>query len=279
MVSVGRRPPTTANRHIQVDDLADLRALRDIDFDKVVFIIGNTDHHNLEKLCVPAGEPNAFDYHVLPLIQTLEQLKERRLKKFVHFSSILLYDEERITLPVSEDAPINPYKNRYTMSKYLGEELCRFYGNWVPIINIRMSNLYGPTPLRRYDLIHVLSRRLLKEGSARIWNDRPRRDFIYVEDAAEAILALLDSEATGTFNLGSGAMTAVREVIDILSDVSGCPIAVEGRPVDGPMEFECDLSRLREAIEWSPQTSLRDGVEKTFRMTAAWKKSGDLAPD
>ena len=47
---------------------ADLGALQDVAFDKVVYIIGNTDHHNLEKETLPRGEPTAFDYHLLPLV-------------------------------------------------------------------------------------------------------------------------------------------------------------------------------------------------------------------
>ena len=122
MISVGRRQPPTANPHIPITTLADLDALREVDFDKVIFIVGNTDHHNLEKEVTPEGEPTAFEYHTIPLIQALEQLKQRPLERFVHFSTVLIYDEHRITLPVSEHSPIDPYKNRYVLSKYLGEE-------------------------------------------------------------------------------------------------------------------------------------------------------------
>ena len=94
-------------------------------------------------------------------------MKHRNLTKFIHFSSILIYDEKRITLPVSEHAPINPYKNRYVLSKYLAEEACKFFARWVPIINCRFCNLYGPTPLERYDLNQLLARKLLQEGKPR----------------------------------------------------------------------------------------------------------------
>src|SRR5262249_46783234 len=154
--SVGRTPPPTSNRHIHVDSLADLEALRGVTFDKVIYIIGNTDHYNLEKEYIPRGEPTAFDYHVIPLLQKLEQLKNYQIRKFISISTILIYDETKITLPVSEHAPINPYKNRYVLSKYLGEEACKFYSKWVPIISLRLANIYGPTPLKRFDLIHVL---------------------------------------------------------------------------------------------------------------------------
>jgi UDP-glucose 4-epimerase len=267
MISVGRTPPTTGNRHIQVDSLDDLDALRDVGFAKVVYIIGNTDHHNLEKQHVPRDEPSAFDYHVVPLLRTMEQLRQYPIEKFIHFSTILIYDDKRITLPVGPDAPIDPYKNRYVLSKYLAEEALKFYAHRMPIINVRLSNLYGPTPLERYDLIHVLSRQLIREGRGEVWSTRPERDFIYVEDAAEAIIDLLSADFTGTLNLGSGTMTPVRRVVELLEELSGCSIEVQDRPVQGPERFVCDMSPVHKMIDWRARFPIEEGVKRTFEFT------------
>jgi nucleoside-diphosphate-sugar epimerase len=264
MISVGRNPPPTGNRHVAVPSLADLDALKDVPFDKVVYIIGNTDHHNLEKQTVPRGEPTAFDYHLTPLVQTLEQLKERPIRRFIHFSTILLYDDRKIALPVSEHAPIDPYKNRYVLSKYLAEEASKFYARWMPVVTVRLSNIYGPTPLRRYDLIHVLCRTLLTEGRARVWSTRPERDFIYVEDVADAVVKLLDSDYAGTLNLGTGTMTPVRRVVDLLRELSGCPIEDLDVPVPGPMRFQCDRTTLDRIIDWTPKVDVNEGVRRTW---------------
>lgn len=264
IVSVGRRPPVTPTRHIHVADLSDLSALDDIDFDEVIFIIGNTDHHALERERLIPGQPTAFDYHLAPLITTLEQLKHRTIRKFVMFSTILIYDPKRLTLPVTETAPIDPYRNRYVLSKYLAEEACRFYARWVPTLTVRLSNLYGPTPLERYDLIHVLTRRLLAEGRAEIWSRRPARDFIHVDDAARAILDLRATDLTGTVNLGTGVMTTVGTVVDLLQEISGCPIVDRDVPVEGPMQFRCDTSLLERHIGWQPRYPIEAGVRDTF---------------
>lgn len=272
VVSVGRTPPKTANRHIQVDSLANLDVLREVDFDKVIYIIGNTDHHNLEKEHVPRGEPTAFDYHVVPLIQTMEQLKDYPIKKFIHFSTILLYDEQRITLPVSEHGPIDPYKNRYVLSKYLAEEACKFYARWVPIINVRLSNIYGPTPLKRFDLIHRLIHQLLDHGKGEVWSTKPERDFIYVEDAAHAIVRLLETEYTGTLNLGTGTMTPIRRIVEILQDLTGCPIADQDQPVQGPMHFQCDMTTIDGLIDWRPRYSIEEGVTRTYEFMKSWRQ-------
>lgn len=270
MISVGRTPPQTDNRHVPVANLKDLAALRDVDFDRVVYIIGNTDHHNLEKERLDPGEPNAFDYHVAPLIDTLEQLKHVPIRKFIHFSSILVYDPEQLPDPVPEDAPIDPYRNRYVLSKYLAEEVSKFYERWIPTITCRFCNLYGPTPLERFDLIHVISRRLLEQGEAEIWNAQPERDFIYVTDAARAIIALLTSEFTGLLNLGTGTRTSVGRVMEILSEVSGCPIRALGKPVEGPMRFRSDTTRLKSAIDWEPEVSIEEGVREVWEKTKLW---------
>jgi nucleoside-diphosphate-sugar epimerase len=264
MVSVGRSAPPTANRHVHVDSLADLSVLDKLEFDKVVFIIGNTDHHAMEREHIPPGEPTAFDYHVTPLLQAMEQLKRYPITKLIHFSTILIYDEQRITLPVSEDAPIDPYKNRYVLSKYLAEEACKFYAHWLPIVNVRFSNLYGPTPLRRFDLIHVLVNQLLDEGRGQVWSERPQRDFIHAEDAADAIVALLDADYTGTVNLGTGTMTPIARIVELLRELSGCPIDVLDVPVEGFMEFRCDTTTMERIVDWRPRISIEDGVRDTF---------------
>ena len=99
IISVGRTPPPTSNKHIHVDSLQNLDALKEVDFDKVIYIIGNTDHHNLEKENDPrGGTSTAFDYHVTPLNSNPRTLKgQYNIKKFIHFSSILIYDEKKIS--------------------------------------------------------------------------------------------------------------------------------------------------------------------------------------
>ncbi len=271
IISVGRTPAATGNRHVPIQSLADLNCLRDVPFDKVIYIIGNTDHHNLEKDVVPRDEETAFDYHVVPLLKTLEQLKQYPIRKFVHFSTILLYDEKRLTLPVSEKSPVDPYKNRYVLSKYLAEEALNFYRRWIPIINVRLSNIYGPTPLQRWDLIHVICRELLRNGKAQMWSTRPERDFVYVEDAARAVIKLLDADYNGTLNLGTGTLTSVARVRDILKKVSGCPIDVLDVPVQGPLQFQCDMTTLRRLIDWTPQYSIDEGICRTYETMASYQ--------
>lgn len=266
IISVGRTTPPTAGRHIHVDSLDDLGILHDVPFSKVIYVIGNSDNHGLAKERLAHGEPTTFDYHTFPLIQTLEQLKCYAIKKLIHFSTILMYDESKLTLPVTEDAPIDPYKNRYTMSKYLAEEACTFYSRWIPIVNVRSTNIYGPTRLQRFDLIHGLVRQLLTEGKGQVRSTRPERDFIYVEDVAHAVVRLLESDYTGTLNLGTGTRTSIGRIVDLLTEISGCPIIDLEESIGGPMRFQCDVRRLRAAIDWAPHYPIEAGLRRTYEV-------------
>ncbi len=63
--------------------------------------------------------------------------------------------------------------------------------------------MFGPTRLNRFDLIHLLVRQLLDYGKGEVASTKPERDFIYVEDAAHAVIKLLETDYTGILNLGT----------------------------------------------------------------------------
>ena len=54
----------------------------------------------------------------------------------------------------------------------------------------------------------------------KIWNDEPKRDFIFTEDAADAVLKLIDSSFQGIINLGSGKMSSIKDMCNIISNLS-----------------------------------------------------------
>ena len=117
IVSVGRTPPPpyVTNRHIGLPNLDDLRALDDLDFDRVIFLIGNSNHHVLNQSPLAL----AMSYNVTPLMKALEYLRARRLKKLIALSGALMYRESGIRVPVDESQPIDPYRNNYLFSKFI----------------------------------------------------------------------------------------------------------------------------------------------------------------
>ncbi len=261
IISVGRnKPPKECkNQHIQIDDLNQLNKLDKVNFDKVIFLIGSSNHHeiNLKKNM-------GIDLNVYPLNIALSYFAKRKLKKFICFTTILLYNQNSFQIPVSENQEINPYINKYVFSKYLSEEIVKYFSKSVPSIIVRLSNIYGYTRLRRPDLIPTIMQNVFEKNEVTIWNNKPKRDFIFTEDAADAVLKLISSDYEGTINLGTGKMTSLKEICTIIEKLSGKRIISENKDVTGPMEFVTDISKLTEITGWQPKHDIYSGLKKTY---------------
>ena len=267
IISVGRNPPPSyvKNKHIRISEIGDLSALDNVDFDKVIFLIGNSDHH-----VINVTPTMGLDYNAIPLKKVLFYMQNRNLKKFICFSTILMYDEKKITVPVSENQPINPYSNDYIFSKFVLEEIARFYSKKIPIITVRLTNIYGPTKLIRPDLVTMLIEQILSPNETIVWNENPMRDFLFTYDAADALVKLLDTDYTGIVNVGSGKSTPVSEVVKIIERLSGKQIKNLNKPVWGPMQFVCDISRLKQLTGWQPKYSIEEGLKITYGRMKEW---------
>ena len=267
IISVGRtKPPSYCkNKHIQINNLDELYKLDELEFDKVIFLIGSSNHHEIN-LNIDMG----IDFNVYPLNKALDYFSKKKLKKFICFTTILLYDQKKLVIPVDEKQDINPYANKYIFSKYLSEEIVKFYQNTVPSIIVRLSNIYGYTELRRPDLIPTIMQDVFEKEKVEIWSNKPKRDFIFTEDAAEAVLKILDTDFTGIVNLGSGKMSSLKLISEIIEDLSGKKIISKNQPVSGPMEFNTNIKRISELTGWEPKFDIKKGLEKTFKIMKSY---------
>lgn len=263
IISVGRsKPPKEVkNQHIEMKNLDEIYKLDNLDFDKVIFLIGSSNHHEIN-----VNTNMGIDYNVFPLNKALDYFSKRNLKKFICFTTILLYDEKFLKLPVDENQKINPYINKYVFSKFLSEQVVKFYSNKVPSIIVRLSNIYGYTKLIRPDLIPTIMQDIFIKEIVEIRSKAPKRDFIFTEDAADAVLQLLDSNYEGIINLGSGETSSLEKICDIIEKLSGKKIISKNHKVTGPMEFKTNINKIKEVTNWKPQFSIEEGLKKTFRI-------------
>jgi len=270
IISVGRtKPPKNfTNIHINFKSLDNLKFLDEIDFDKVIFLIGSSNHHEINKR-VTMG----LDLNVYPIKKILTYLSKRKIKKFICFSSVLLYDVNKMTLPVDESQEIDPFVNEYILSKYLSEEIVKYFYSKVPSIIIRLSNIYGYTKLIRPDLVPTIMQNIFTKKEVKIWTDEPKRDFIFSEDAADAVLKLLDTDFTGIVNLGTGVMSSVNKITTQKEKLSKKKIILENQKVGGPMKLQIDISLLKKLTGWKPAYSLEEGITKTFEIMKSYYKN------
>ena len=263
IISVGRTlpPKECKNHHIQLDNLDEIEKLDGIDFDKVIFLVGSSNHHEIN-LSINMG----IDLNVYPLNKALSYFVKRKIKKFMCFTTILLYDQKKLVLPVDESQDIDPYINKYVFSKYLSEQIVQYFGKSIPSIIVRLSNIYGYTRLKRPDLVPTIMQDVFEKENVKIWNDEPKRDFIFTEDAADAVLKLIDSKFQGTINLGSGKMSSIKDMCRIISDICGKEIVSENKKVSGPMEFVTDISQIKKITDWEPKYDIQSGLKKTYEV-------------
>tara|TARA_B110000014_G_C19987676_1_gene511505 strand:- start:361 stop:888 length:528 start_codon:yes stop_codon:yes gene_type:complete len=171
-----------------------------------------------------------------------------------------------MTLPVDETQSIDPYLNDYVFSKYLSEEIIKLYEKYVPSIVVRLSNIYGYTKLKRPDLVPTIMQDIFSKKNVSIWSDLPKRDFIFTEDAADAVLKLIDVDFTGVLNMGTGKMNSIKRITEIIENLSGKKIISENKDVSGPLEFITDISKIKKITGWAPKHNLEEGLTKTFNI-------------
>jgi GDP-4-dehydro-6-deoxy-D-mannose reductase len=175
--------------------------------------------------------------------------------------------------PIVETTPVDP-RNPYAMSKAAAELLVLERGG----IIVRSFNLIGPGQASTFAL-PSFARQLAAIASGshepvlEVGNLEARRDFLHVDDALQAYWLMVSEGRPGEiYNLGSGRAHSIREVLDMLLEVSGVEAHTvmdpeRFRPVDVPMTCG-DISKLGD-LGWSPQRDVRDALSDLWASVAA----------
>ena len=175
--------------------------------------------------------------------------------------------------------PLEPTNEPYAIAKIAGIKLCEAFNSQYgrQYISAMPTNLYGPND--NYDLAnsHVLPALLRKaheakmrrESSLSIWGSgRPRREFMHVDDMADACLFLMESDEVrdGLYNVGTGSDVTIRELAELIMQVTGfdAELVFDATKPDGTPQKLLDVSTL-EASGWKARIGLREGVEATYR--------------
>jgi GDP-L-fucose synthase len=183
--------------------------------------------------------------------------------------------------PIREEylltGPLEPTNEPYAIAKIAGIKLCESYNKQYgrQYVSVMPTNLYGPND--EYDLAnsHVLPALLRKAYEAKmrgenelvIWGTgSPRREFLFVDDLADACAHLMLTGYTGGLvNIGTGTDVTIRELAETIMTVVGFNGAIRFDPTkpDGTPRKLLDVSRLR-ALGWSAKTALLDGILMTY---------------
>ena len=184
--------------------------------------------------------------------------------------------------PIREDylltGPLEQTNEPYAVAKIAGIKLCESYNrqHGTQYFSVTPTNLYGPNDHYHLTNSHVLPALIRKAHEARQRGDRelvvwgsgkPMREFLYVDDLAEACVFLMEKGVTdGFFNIGTGTDVTIRELAETVMSVVGFAgsIVFDSSKPDGTPRKLLDVSRLRE-IGWQARTPLREGIALAYR--------------
>jgi UDP-glucose 4-epimerase len=245
---------------------AELLACACQDADVVVHLAASTG--------VPQSVANPVEDCMSNVIGTLNALEAARLnniRRFVFASSGAPVGS--CIPPVHEELPCHPV-SPYGASKLAGEAYCSAYKHSYDIdtVGLRFSNVYGPGSMAKSSVVAKFIRNGISDGVLEIYGDGSQtRDFIYVDDLVRAIVLSAGAGGLGgnVFQIATQRGTSINELVDIMSRIFSSrglrKVEVKhGSERLGDVKFNyADISKARKMLNWSPETDLEQGLEKT----------------
>ena len=209
----------------------------------------------------PAG---TFDTNVGGTWRLLDACAAAGVPRVVLVSSYLAYGRQDGGL-YREDMPLRP-GSVYGAATAAADMVARAFGN---VGIVRLSNVYGGGDVHRSRLVPEVVHALAEGRRPVLRTDgTPRRDFLYVEDAVEACLAVAGSPRAGAWHAGAGEAVSVLELVRAMTRAAGredLEPDVQGAPTGGPPDVQLlDCTAIREELGWQPRHALEEGLARTW---------------
>ncbi len=207
--------------------------------------------------------------NVLGTMNVLQQAVRYGCRKVVFSSSGGAIYGEQETFPAAESHATNPL-SPYGISKLCGEHYLSYFQrtSGIPVVSVRYANVYGPRqdPEGEAGVVAIFIQKMLNSEQPIInGNGRQTRDFVFVDDVAEANLAAMGQSAHGVYNVGTGIETSINELFRILAGLT----ASSAKEVHGPakageqIRSVVDPSRIKQELGWEVKVDLAEGLKQT----------------
>lgn len=246
------------------------------------------DYEAVRKIVADEGVEVVFNLAVIPLPTSLEKpewtieenvrmstsmcrlAREGLISTLVQFSSSEAYGSARYS-PMDEQHPLNP-ETPYAASKAATDHIALSYGRTfgIDVAVVRPFNNYGPRQNwgQYAGIIPLTIKRIMMGEPITVYGDgRQTRDFIYVTDTAEAVVAIAKSEKTRglVLNAATGQEVAMIDLLTMIAEAMDYqePFKhVEARPGDVRRHI-ADVSLIRELVGFEPRVGIADGIKTT----------------
>lgn len=216
-------------------------------------------------------EPAQF-YHS-NVTTTLHMLEYARLREIpFHYVSAYVYGNQ-VRQPITEQALPQP-NNPYAQSKWMAEELCRFYHKTynLPITISRPFNIYGEGQPKEFFIPSVIDQ-ICHEEQITINDSSPKRDYVYIDDVVEALVSIMKRGISGSvYNIGTGVSHSCGEVISLLQKEMRSFKNVRMKNILRPheiLEARADITKIQCETGWFPHCNLEKGLHRIIMSLSA----------
>ncbi len=261
--------------------IIDIKTLDIRNYQKIVKSFKNVDNvFHLAGLAdiVPSIE-NPTDYFNTNVTGTLNVINaaiKNKVKKFIYTASSSCYGIPK-KYPTSESAEIKP-EYPYALTKRLGEEIVMHFGKIynLDVTSLRFFNVYGPRARTSgtYGAVFgvFLAQKLKNLPLTVVGDGKQKRDFTYVTDIVDSIVAVLNNKKSKNeiFNVGSGKTVSVNKIIKLMKvdKITNIP----KRPGE-PAQTFADISKIKKTINWKPKINIEKGIAFMLENIDDWKNA------
>jgi len=264
--------PIKDNVTVNYSDIRDVNVMNYLvqGQDYVFHLAGQVDH--VLSLTNPFPD---IDMNIKGTAVVMEAVKQHAPNAKVIYTGTRGQYGSAVSLPVNEDAPTHP-KGIYEISNLTAEKIIQVYNDvhGIASVLLRLTNIYGPRAQMkhpRYGVVNWFVRIAVDDDTIKVFGDgKILRDFLYIDDAVEAIMmCALEPKAVGEIlNVGIDTPHNFVDLTETLINVAGtgrwefAPFSPE-RKAQEPGDFYSDITKIRTLVGWQPRTSLADGLRQT----------------
>ncbi|MCX6816733.1 MAG: NAD(P)-dependent oxidoreductase [Candidatus Beckwithbacteria bacterium] len=206
----------------------------------------------------------AYEVNVGGTTNVLEYCRKSKAKLI--FPSTYVYDQPYSEVK-TETSATKP-TTHYSFTKFLGEELCRFYTRVFKVnsLILRTANVFGFGQEDKY-LVPIIFNNILAGREFELTKPEIERSFIYIADLVEAYVRLAEanSESGETYNIGPEKPTTLQELVQAMEKVTGKKARVKYSGQERPNEVNLnrvDTGKMKAKLNWQPEISLEQGLKQ-----------------